>query len=75
MRSSWVHQLRVTKGLVEVLVTTGAELAEDLVKMKWGKVAKAPFEWSRQKTALYDAELGAPGKEVAYIIKAIHHFR
>lgn len=43
--------------------------------MKWGKVAKAPFEWSRQKTALYDAELAAPGKEVAYIIKAIHHFR
>lgn len=27
-----VHQLRLTKGLVEVLVTTGAELAEDLVR-------------------------------------------
>lgn len=70
-----VHQLRTTKGVLEVLVTTTAEVAEDLVKMKWGKVAKAPFEWSRQKAALYDAEHEAPGREVAYIVKALHHFR
>lgn len=70
-----MHRLRVTKGAIEVLVTTTAEVAEDLVKMKWGKVAKAPFEWSRNKLALYDAEQDAPGREVAYIIKAIHHFR
>jgi hypothetical protein len=70
-----MHQLRVTKGAMEILVTTTAEVAEDLVKMKWSKVAKAPFEWSRNKIALYDAEQDAPGREVAYIIKAIHHFR
>lgn len=70
-----MHELRVTRGVMEVLVTTAAEVAEDIVKMKWGKVAKAQFEWSRNKIALYDAEQTAPGREVAYIIKALQHFR
>ena len=63
-----MHQLRVTKGAMEVLVTTTAEVAEDLVKMKWSKVAKAPFEWSRNKIALYDAEQDAPGRR-----SGVHH--
>ncbi len=70
-----VHKLRVTKGTMEVLVTTTAELAENIVKMKWGKVAKAPFEWARNRHALYDAEQKTPGREVAYIVKAQQYFR
>lgn len=68
------HNIKTTKGIVEVLVTTPAEIAEDVVKMKWGKIAKAPFEIAKQQAALYDAERAAPGREVAYIFKARRHF-
>ncbi|MEW6363142.1 MAG: hypothetical protein AB1714_00735 [Acidobacteriota bacterium] len=68
------HRIKSTKGIVEVLVTTAAEIAEDLVKMKWGKMAKAPFEVVRQRAALYEAERQAPGREVAYILKARQRF-
>jgi hypothetical protein len=70
-----MHSLRVTKGIMEVLVTTTAEVAEDVAKLKLGKLAKAPFELARNKVALYEAEQKAPGREVAYIIKAQQNFR
>lgn len=69
------HEMRVTRGTFEVLITTGAELAEDFVKLKWGKAAKAPFELSRQRAGLYEAEQKAPGRAIAYIVKAQRHFR
>ena len=68
------HHIKTTKGIVEVLVTTPAEVAEDVVKMKWGKIAKAPFEIAKQRAALYEAERAAPGREVAYIFKARRQF-
>lgn len=70
-----MHSLRFTKGTMDVLVTTTAEVAEDVAKLKLGKLAKAPFDIARNKVAVYDAEQKAPGREVAYIIKAQQHFR
>lgn len=62
-----VHKMKIRKGVVETIITGAAELAEDFVKIKWGKLAKIPFVLSARKIELLEAELRAPGREIAYV--------
>jgi len=48
-------------------VVTAAELAEDFVKVKWGKLAKGLFDLTHERIELREAELKAPGRELAYL--------
>lgn len=59
---------------VETLVVTTAEVAEALVKFQWSKIAAKLFEVRRRRVELLKAESTAPGKEVAYVVKAREHF-
>ncbi|HEX8693070.1 MAG TPA: hypothetical protein VF746_11660 [Longimicrobium sp.] len=68
------HRIQTTRGRIEVIVTTLGEVAEDLVKLKFGKLAKLPFDLARGRITLLQAEQGAPGKEVAYVIAARQKF-
>jgi hypothetical protein len=65
-----LHRMKSSQGLIETVVTTTAEVAEDLVKLRLGELAKLGFAWKRRQLALQEAELKAPGREVAYIAKA-----
>ncbi|MCH9031242.1 MAG: hypothetical protein IIB00_03150 [candidate division Zixibacteria bacterium] len=65
-----IHKIEQGVGAVETVVTVGAETLENLVKLKWGKAAKQLFSFRKRKAALLKAESGAPGKELAYLIKA-----
>jgi hypothetical protein len=66
-----LHRMKTNRGTLETIVTTGA----DFVSFKWGKAAETLFSLSRRKIALLEAELTAPGNEVAYIVKARETFR
>jgi hypothetical protein len=68
------HRIKARRGIFEVLLTTTAEIAENVVKLKWGKLAKFPFELSTKKLELFDAEMNAPGREIAYIQHARETF-
>jgi hypothetical protein len=61
--------------VVETLVVTTAEIAESLVKFQWSKIAKKLFEVRHKQIDLMKAEMTAPGREVAYIVKARERFR
>jgi hypothetical protein len=50
--------------------TVAAEIAEDLIKIKWHKLSKIPFALSHRKLDLLEAEFQPPGRAVSYIIKA-----
>lgn len=65
-----LHRMRTNAGVLETVVVSSAELLEDLVKIKWGKIAKGLFTFRQRKVALLEGELKSPGSEVAYIIKA-----
>lgn len=65
-----VHRMKSEVGTLEVMVVTVAEIAENLVKFKWGRIAKTLFSVKQQEVALMEAELKAPGGDVAYIAKA-----
>jgi len=68
------HLAQLTKQInherVEVLVATPAEIAEDLVKMRWSKLVKGLLALRRTKINAHAAELKLPGNEVAYITEA-----
>ncbi len=55
---------------LEVLVVTPLEVLEDLVKIKWGKLASAFFALRRKKVTAHNAELRLPGSELAYLTSA-----
>jgi hypothetical protein len=69
-----VHKMKIRKGVFETVITGAAEIAEDFVKIKWGKLAKVPFAISARKIELLEAELNAPGREIAYIAHARSEF-
>ena len=69
-----LHRMKTNKGTLETLITSGAEVLGDLVSFKWGKMAEALFSLTRRKVALLEAELTAPGNEVAYVVKAREMF-
>jgi hypothetical protein len=68
------HKMKVNKGTLETVIVSTAELAEDLVKLKWGKIAKGLFALKHRRIALISGELTSPGSQVAYIIKATETF-
>ena len=70
-RHMHVHKMNTNRGTLETLVTVSAEVAENLIKVKWGrKLAKLPFLLKERKIRLLEAELNAPGQEIALVAKA-----
>ena len=65
-----VHRIEQSESAFETIVTSAAEVLEDLVKFKWGHAAKSLFALKKRKVALLKAETVAPGREVAYLVKA-----
>jgi hypothetical protein len=61
-------------GIVETFVTTTAEIAESLMKFQWSKAARKLFEVRHKQIDLMKAEMGLPGREVAYIVNARGRF-
>jgi hypothetical protein len=69
-----LHKIASHQGVIEVLVTTTAEVAEDLVKFKWSGAAKSIFNVRKHHLKLLQEESTASGREVAYILTARRKF-
>ena len=65
-----IHRMKFDQGIVESLVTTAADVCENLVKLRWGKLAKLPFSLRHKKMDLLEAEANAPGHEISYVVRA-----
>lgn len=64
-----LHKMKATSGIIETVVVSGAQIAENLVRLKFSDIAKIPFAAKHRKLALYEGELTLPGHELAYILK------
>jgi hypothetical protein len=69
-----LHRMKINTGMLETVVTTAAEVVGDLVSLKWGHAARALFSLNHRKIALLEAERAAPGREIAYIVRAKEAF-
>lgn len=70
-----VHHMKTNASTLETIIVTGAEIAENLVKLQFGKLAKGLFSLRHRKLALLEGELKSPGREIAFISKARETFR
>lgn len=70
-----LHDMKYSRGTLEIVVKTIGELAEDLAKFRFGKISTLPFALSHRRIDLLEAELKAPGREIAYVVHARTEFR
>jgi hypothetical protein len=49
----------------EVYILPVIEIAEDLAKFNWSKIAKGAFDVKKRKVELLEADMKAPGRECA----------
>jgi len=69
-----LHKMKAQRGILEVLVTTTAEVAENLLRFKVSTAAKAIFAVKDHKLKLLEEEKKTVGREIAYIVSARRAF-
>jgi len=69
-----LQKMKVNYGILETLLMISAEMVEGLVRLKPTQTVKALFTFKRQRLHLCEAELNAPGRDLAYLIKAKQEF-
>lgn len=69
-----LHRIKHIRGTLRVLLTTTTGLLEELVRLRFRKALDILFEASSHKLALMEAEATAPGRQLAYVVKAREHF-
>jgi len=70
-----LHNLKAGNSFMEVYVLPAIELIEDIAKFNWAKIAKGALSVKKRQIDLMEAEMKAPGREVAYIYDAQKRFR
>jgi hypothetical protein len=69
------HKMKANTETVEVMVKAPFEVIENLVKLKFSKIPDLLFAIKKRQINLMEAELNAPGREMAYVIKAKNSFQ
>ena len=70
-----LHKMKANTETIEVMVKAPLEIIEDLIRLKFSKIPEPLFALKKRQINLMEAELNAPGREMAYIIKARDTFR
>jgi hypothetical protein len=69
-----VHKLKSSKKTISAAFVVAAEYVTDMVHLQLGRMATKLVEVSEQRTLLLEAELKAPGREVAYLVRCSEEF-
>ena len=69
-KSLELHKIKYHSGTLQRIVVGTAELIENAARLKFSNIAKGLFSVHQEKVELMQAELTAPGKEIAYIYHA-----
>lgn len=69
-----LHKLEFHRSRFEWFILAAAEIAENLLKLKFSKLAESVFRARQLKRNLLSAEDSSSGRELAFIIHARDHF-
>lgn len=69
-----LHRMKTCAGMLESIVIAAAEAIENVAKLRLGLLAKSAFALRHRKIHLLEAERQAPGRELAYVIRARERF-
>ncbi|MFT3701222.1 MAG: hypothetical protein QM802_02575 [Agriterribacter sp.] len=67
--------IKSLSGILEILITGGSEIFEEIIKLKIGKLSKRLFGISKVRAELIQQEMKSNGMEVAYIHKINENVR
>lgn len=70
-----LHRIRHSPGIVRLLLTVPAAFLEELVRLRFTKLLDVVFLATERRASLMEAEASAPGRELAYLVKAQDRFR
>lgn len=62
-----IARMSANKGVLEILITGTADLAENLVKLRFGKIGSIVSALQERRVKLLEAEANAPGRELALL--------
>jgi hypothetical protein len=65
---------KVVNGVLKTYVVATADLLESAIKLKLKSLAELPFRLAESKAELMEAERKAPGRELAYAVRAQRTF-
>jgi hypothetical protein len=68
------HKIKANTETLEILVKAPLEIIENLIKVKLSKIPDPFFVLKKRQLMLMEAEINAPDKELAYIIKTRETF-
>ena len=69
-----LHKIKTKTATLEVMIKTPLEILENLVTLRFSKLVDPLFAIKKRQVALMEAELNAPGREIAYLVKAKQSF-
>ncbi len=65
-----LHKMKHQTGVLRTLITVPLDVLEELVPLKFSSALDAALAFRERKLALTEAEMQAPGRNVAYIVRA-----
>jgi hypothetical protein len=69
-----VEKSKLANGTFETVVNLAADVADNLVRVRFKNISQAIFSIKKRKFRLLEIESDAPGKEIAYLVKAQERF-
>lgn len=69
-----LHKMKANTETMEVITNSVSDVLGNLLTLKFSKFLEPLFAIKKQQLSLLEAELNAPGKELAYIIKSRETF-
>jgi hypothetical protein len=67
--------IKTANAFIKALVVGGAEVIENALKFRLKNLAETSFKLLEAKGDLLEAERNAPGRELAYVIRAVDSFK
>lgn len=65
-----LHRMKIATGALETIITAAGEAIENVAKPRFGALAKSVFFLKHRTIQLLEAERTAPGRELAYVVRA-----
>jgi hypothetical protein len=69
-----IHKIKNNVGVFHGFVTTIPEILEDMIKLKFKDLSEIPFKLYERKVLKLEADMNAPGRELAYIVETKRNF-
>lgn len=70
-----IHKLKTSSSVFQTSIQTGAELIENVAKLRLKKVSDLLFKFKENKISLMESELKSEGNQLSYLFKVKEKFK